>query len=90
MQQHNPGLHITLLIPAKRTKATKVEFEQYPPLDDPSRRVVLHYGKDEQGEGGMWNPRGGFRDECMAQLEPLTEALAKVCRADDQRSLQRY
>ena len=78
----NPTLHITILIPAKRSQAAALELAQYPPLDDPRRLVILHYGEDPQKvKGGMWNPKGGFRTECEEHLKPFTEPLARVCSA---------
>ena len=67
-----------MLLPSKRSKAAALEIAQYPAVSE-ERLKLVHYGTDEQKEvGGMWNPRGGFRDECTAQLEPIIDAVAAV------------
>ncbi|ORX39269.1 hypothetical protein BD324DRAFT_322110 [Kockovaella imperatae] len=75
--QLNPDLHVTMLIPAKRSKAVALEMAQYDAVSGDRLRTI-HYGTDEQVEvGGMWNPHGGFREECQAQLYPFTDAIVK-------------
>ena len=67
-----------MLIPSKRSKAAALEMAQYPPIDNPGRLVKLHYGKEPQEIGGMWNPAGGYRNECEEALDSFTLPLAKV------------
>jgi len=41
--------------------------------------IILHYGDDKQEDGdGMWNPAGGFRNECEEMLAGYVEPLSKV------------
>ena len=76
--QINSQLYVTMLIPSTRSTAAAVEMAQYPPIENPGRFLKLHYGKEAQKTGGMWNPAGGYRNECEEALDPLTLPLAKV------------
>ncbi|ORY24189.1 hypothetical protein BCR39DRAFT_547490 [Naematelia encephala] len=78
LQQLNPNLHLTILIASSRASAAALEFAQYPAIVNPSRRRIVHYGEQRQVKDGMWNPRGGFRVQCLTELEPLLQHIVDL------------